>query len=118
MRLVAYGLLLVLGLKAHSIGRLWHQGVQEFIALSTLVASSPAEAAARACGSAAEALCQVRITSAQGEGVCELSKEQLARRRRFQLALRCRFIWLPGVRFEPSVSAENYRLTLASRQGE
>lgn len=116
MRLAAYGVLAIVALKARSHGTLWQQGVSEFIAATTQVAISPIKAAGQVCPPA-DGPCQVQIAAADGRDVCGLSKAQLRRKRRFQVALSCRFTWLPGVAQTPQLKAESYRLSLGSASG-
>lgn len=116
MRLAAYGVLAIVALNARSHGTLWQQGVSEFIAVTTQVAIAPVKAAKQVCPPA-DGPCQVQIAVVGGRDVCGLSEAQLRRKRRFQVALNCRFTWLPGVAHQPQLKAESYRLSLGSASG-
>lgn len=117
LRLTAYGVLLLVALKAASSARIWARAVDEFIAISTEVVVSPWQATRRACQPRADP-CRVKI-AAGGIDACQWSRGQLNRKRQFQVSLDCHFTWLAGLRQHPRVSIASRRLTLErNEQGD
>lgn len=115
MRLLGHTLLLVLAMRAYQFGHHQHQQVQDWVRLNTELAAAPALAQVVA----AARLCQPHTDSSRpcrwqlqyrGGDVCELSEEQLERKRRLAFSLKCQFVWLPGVVQRTSLTAVTYRL--------